>query len=83
VLPKKPVPVFIGDQFASDAIICTIAGFAFATISGIVVARPSEAVQIAKKVSNRIRPLRLIELLILTGATQRGEHRIERNRLAT
>jgi hypothetical protein len=52
-------------------IICTIAGFALATISGIVVARPSEAMQIAKKVSNRIRLVRLIELLSLAGAAQR------------
>jgi hypothetical protein len=52
-------------------IISTIAGFVLATISGIVVAWPSEAMQIPKKVSNRIRLLRLIELLILTGAAQR------------
>jgi Na+/glutamate symporter len=31
-------PVLIGDQFASEAITCTTAGFALATISGIVVA---------------------------------------------
>ena len=31
-------PVLIGDQFVSEAITCTTAGFALATISGIVVA---------------------------------------------
>jgi len=32
---KKPVPVFIGDQFSSIAIICTVAGLALATSCGI------------------------------------------------
>jgi hypothetical protein len=50
-------PVLIGDQFASEAITCTTAGFALATISGIVVARPSEAEQTAKNINNRIEVL--------------------------
>jgi hypothetical protein len=33
---KKPVPVLIGAQLLSKAITCTTAGFALATISGIV-----------------------------------------------
>jgi hypothetical protein len=32
---KKPVPVFIGDQFSSIATICTVAGLALATSCGI------------------------------------------------
>ena len=76
-LMKKPVPVLIGDQLASEAITWTTAGLALATISGIGVARTSKATQTAKKISNRIEVLCLMELPILTGADSKDEHRID------